>query len=163
MTRSSSVSGSAECVVLNFELPIGVLELGGASLNLGDAAGVRAAKSTRCDVISDDGLEAVELLGARVEVVFEGLVFPPEILLDTLDLVLEAANHGLDGLDGGDEVLAEPGEHGGNGLEAGECPAIDEAVIVGPVGPAQGGQTGPQNEKEIVALRELVLEVVLEL
>jgi hypothetical protein len=156
------LGGGTEGVVLHLELAVGVFEPRNPGLRLGQGVGVRVELS-RGDAVPDDGLETVEFLGTLVEVVLEGLVLPPEILLDGFDLALEAADHGLDGLNGGKQVLAETGQHRGHGLEAGQRPPVDEAVVVRPVGAAQGRQTSPQDEEQVVALRELLFERVLEL
>lgn len=163
--RIRGASGLGCCpqgVVFDLELAIGILETSEASLGLAKGLRVRINLS-RNNTVSHDCLKAVQFLGALVEMVLEGLVFPPEVLFDRFNLTLKATNDGLDHLDCGKEILAESGKHGGYGLETGQGSPIDEAVVVGPVGAAESRQAGPQQEKEVIALGELVLECVFEL
>ena len=83
--------------------------------------------------------DPLKLLGAQVERVFKVGVLFPEITLNTLDAVSERRKDPFDLLGGQEEVAAEtwPKEDVSNDFLRRQI-AIDEGVVVGPVGPAHG-------------------------
>lgn len=140
--RATGVGCGAERVVFYLELAVGVFEPDEPGLGFVEVRGMRVDLAGD-DAVADNGLEAVEFLGALLEMVLECLVLPPEVLFDGFDLALEAANHALYCLDSGEEVLAEAREHGGHSLKARQGAPVNQAVVVGPVGTTNGRETSP--------------------